>query len=66
MRVHAHMVYFVYSIIEYGILWSFSCISCVLLSQEVVFYEEGEPIIDGEAGDLKVKFNFLLSGYGLH
>lgn len=23
-------------------------------SQEVVFYEDGEPIIDGEPGDLKV------------
>jgi hypothetical protein len=25
-----------------------------VLSQEVVFYEDGEPIIDGEPGDLKV------------
>lgn len=26
----------------------------ICFSQEVVFYEDGEPIIDGEAGDLKV------------
>lgn len=27
--------------------------------QEVVFYEDGEPIIDGEPGDLKVSFDLL-------
>lgn len=29
------------------------------LFQEVVFYEDGEPIIDGEPGDLKVGFQPL-------
>lgn len=29
-------------------------IHCLLLMQEVVFYEDGEPILDGETGDLKV------------
>lgn len=31
--------------------------------QEVVFYEDGEPIIDGEPGDLKVR---LLTDTELH
>ncbi|XP_043722183.1 dnaJ protein ERDJ3B-like [Telopea speciosissima] len=40
--------------------------------QEVVFYEDGEPIIDGEAGDLKVRIrtapheNFRREGNDLH
>lgn len=29
----------------------------VFFLQEVVFYEDGEPIIDGEAGDLRVRYH---------
>ena len=36
-------------------------ITIICFSQEVVFYEDGEPIIDGEPGDLKVSsFNIGL------
>jgi len=52
-------------IIWYGCVASLfvvlSCIFSIMLlcmSQEVVFYEDGEPIIDGEPGDLKVSFNY--------
>eukprot|EP00252_Welwitschia_mirabilis_P012986 TRINITY_DN28697_c0_g1_i1.p1 TRINITY_DN28697_c0_g1~~TRINITY_DN28697_c0_g1_i1.p1 ORF type:complete len:129 (+),score=28.61 TRINITY_DN28697_c0_g1_i1:122-508(+) len=40
--------------------------------QEIVFYEEGEPIVDGEAGDLKFKIytapheRFRREGNNLH
>lgn len=30
-------------------------------SQEVVFYEDGEPVIDGEPGDLKVWHIYILA-----
>ena len=29
-------------------------LACPPLAQEIVFFEEGEPLVDGEAGDLKV------------
>lgn len=32
----------------------------MVLFQEIVFYEDGEPIIDGEPGDLKVSSLTLL------
>jgi len=40
----------------------------IVLSQEVLFYEDGEPIIDGESGDLRVSnlslsVSILLGGY---
>ncbi|KDO45038.1 hypothetical protein CISIN_1g039840mg [Citrus sinensis] len=34
--------------------------------QEVVFCEDGEPIIDGEPGDLKASFGLLREGNNLH
>lgn len=39
--------------------------------QEVVFYEDGEPIIDGETGDLRVDvfplaLRLTYSGYTLY
>jgi hypothetical protein len=31
-----------------------------LFSQEVLFYEDGEPIIDGESGDLRVSSSVFI------
>jgi hypothetical protein len=43
-----------------------SCLFSIMLLcmlQEVVFYEDGEPIIDGEPGDLKVSSNTVVKWF---
>ena len=45
-------------------LWcSWVTIPVFVLLQEVLFYEDGEPVIDGESGDLRVRNLAFLSAY---
>jgi hypothetical protein len=31
--------------------------------QEISFFEQGEPVVDGDAGDLKVQYSYILSSF---
>ena len=41
---------------SFALLYFYGSFICFFFFQEVLFFEEGEPKIDGEPGDLKVWF----------